>query len=238
MTPLGANKVSLFSTGAAVPSEFNIAGLVLYLDPNNQNGVTLNGSDIAGLIDLSGSGNDFAQASAPAQPALVASAFNGRSVARFAGAEYLSSSMSPMAASTKFIVYQNRTGTNGTLFSTDGASPNYELHRNNDTFPSAGAASIVHGGAGEGYNDNSVLQHDFDYTADNYEIVLDGVSVATSSAARSITTGNYQIGAAGISQAEKLSADIALIATYSRILTAPEVASIESRINTLFGLSI
>ena len=74
MTKVGSHRVSVLSQQAvassAAFSPTDLSGLVLWLDANE--GITLNGSDVAIWADQSGNGNDASQGTAANQPAYSA----------------------------------------------------------------------------------------------------------------------------------------------------------------------
>lgn len=70
--------------GGFVPSD--IAGLILHLDASNAASVTLNGSAVSAIADLSAVGVSVTQATSARQPEYVSAAINGLNAMRFTAA--------------------------------------------------------------------------------------------------------------------------------------------------------
>jgi len=70
-------------------SPLSIQDLSMWYDPSVASSITLNGSNVSQLNDLSGNGRNLTQSTASSQPAYVTAASNGNNVMRFTSAQAL-----------------------------------------------------------------------------------------------------------------------------------------------------
>jgi len=89
-----AEKVSapvtgLIGEGAAAWTPAQLSGLALWLDADDSDTITLNGTDVSQWDDKSGNGYHASQAVAAAQPLYVASGLNGKGSVEFDGVNAL-----------------------------------------------------------------------------------------------------------------------------------------------------
>jgi hypothetical protein len=236
----GTNLVFGSEESTFAPSD--ISGLQLWLDANDTDTITLNGSTVSQWDDKSGNVYHVSQGTASNQPTYTASALNSKSVVRFDGNDELTNgSATPVGGSTNrtvFIVFN----------STGGSAISYgvTLGDSTSTGQSFGVskeiAVRVNGG-------NRVWTTAIDATHAIVTIILDGTSTTDLSAWKngsSLTTsstGTQTINtAAGIiigngTAGGSLVGDVAEIIVYNSVLSTSDRESVESYLSTKWGIS-
>lgn len=184
--------------------------------------------------DLSGNNRHALQDTAGLQPLKKVGILNGLPVVRFDGIDNfltITDGTSPQVYSI-YIAYCNRANTNGAFFGETSAVAGSTLQRNGEAFHDAGGASITYSG-GATLNASKLFEAHYNFTTDNFEVVIDGTSRGTSSAS-STTSQTLRLGRGY--DTEYLAGDIAEIAIVSAVSGAPERTLMRSYLNAKWVL--
>jgi len=220
----------------------DIAGLQLWLDADDSDTITLNGSTVSQWNDKSGNDYHVSQSTASNQPTYTASALNSKSVVRFDGNDELTNgSATPVGGSTNrtvFVVFNSTAGSiaygvvlgdstsNGQSF---GISREIavRVHNGNRVW-STGAINSTHSIVtivldGTSTTDLSAWKNGSSLTASS-------TSAQTINTAAGIIVGNGTVGG-------NLTGDVAEIIVYNSALSTSDRQSVESYLSTKWGIS-
>lgn len=208
-------------------SPAEIAGLKLWL---NAESLSLNDGDlITTWPDLSGNGNN-ATAVGGERPTFKTSILNSRPVARFDGSDdYMSTSLSIPTKFTAFIVYTNRTGTNGTML---GSSDTLLIERNTQIFQNANTSVFTV----SSLNAHQLLVLVFDYDGDLYNAFSDGAANGSDTTVSAALSATFTVGDRGPGASEFLNGDIAEVLVYDSLLTTLNRQRIEGYLNGRYAM--
>lgn len=198
----------------------------------------LNDNDpISSWPDFSGNGRNLI-AAATVRPLYKVNILNGKPAARFDGINDVMTLAVPLVLPdtvTLHFCYANRTGTNGTFFSTDEVVGNAPLQRNTTQWAQAATGSFA--GPVAGLNVYNIVTYTFDYVADEFRLfrhgVQDGVLTGTPVAN---PLGNIVIGARR-GFLEFLVADLLGIIIRGVVATTAERLRVERYFAGKYGLS-
>lgn len=210
----------------------DIAGCRLWLKADAL--TLIDGAAVSSFTDFSGNANHATQGTGANQPVYKTSILNGKSVVRFATNDYLTTPQVQMALSTFFVVYANRTGTNGSFHGGNGsaATGGSPLQRNTQVSPTdAGNISL----SPDTLNDQNLYAATYNYTADTYAVWLNGVANGTSAAAHTVNTALFVTIGAGYG--EFLNGDIAEVLIYDSVLSADDRLRVERYLMNKYGLT-
>jgi hypothetical protein len=236
---MAAGSGSVTSDGDFSPS--GISGLQLWLDADDSETITLNGSTVSQWNDKSGNGYNVSQGTASNQPTYTASALNSKNVVRFDGNDELTNgSATVVGGSTNRTVFVVLNSTAGTI------AYGVTLGDSTSTGQSFGVSRELAVRVNSG---NRVWSTAVDATHAIVTIVLDGTSTTDLSAWKngsSLTTsstGTQTINTAtGIivgngPSGGNLNGDVAEIIVYNSALSTSDRQSVESYLSTKWGIS-
>lgn len=186
--------------------------------------------------DRSGKGRD-AVAAAGVEPTFQVNIRGGKPAARFDGVDNvmtLSTALALPSQLTVAIAYANRTGTNGTLWSTGIGIGTAPIQRDTAYWVNAGEVNIA--GPAAGLNAYNLGVWVFDYDTDIYNFYRHGVVDGTLSAARTNPGGNFLIGARN-GTSEYLNGDILEMVVYSSALSTGARHRIERYLARQYALA-
>lgn len=207
----------------------DLSGLVAWYDASKITGLA-DGAAVATWNDSSGNGFHLTQSTAGFRPLYKTAILNSLPAVRFDGIDdYMDTATSTNVLQTStetiVIVYANRSGVNGTLYSTASIAAG-PLQRNATVWFDGATASIA---LSQNLNDNFLFTMTLDYVDDDYTVRLDGAQVG-----QDLTTNGalpdteLRIGARGDPVSEFFAGDMLEILVYDRELTAGEVSQVES----------
>ena len=222
----------------------SISGLELWLDANDAETITLNGSTVSQWNDKSGNNYDVSQSTASEQPVYQSAALNSRNVVRFDGINdgLLNTVDTPVGGSTNrtiFVVF------NFTAF----IGPKYALTLgyNGGPFGTAfGISQEIGVRVGDG---NRVFNTSVDTTHAIVTIMLDGTSTSdlsawkngsslgvSSTVVRTLNTSSG-IGVGRSSGGANIQGDVAEIIVYNSALSTSDKESVEDYLSRKWGIS-
>lgn len=214
-----------------------LTGLALWLDAGDISGV--NADPVTNWYDNSGlAGRTFTQAAALEKPTLRTAQLNGKPVVRFDGTN--DSLVGPLQSVlysgniSLFVVAKNWTA--GTPVG--GASGQDILIRDfgGTIFPNTGGASFSATPVASGAT--TVLNLDFDYTADNYFVRQNGAQTGSGIPVIATASGNITLGRWLTNASDYFAGDIAEVIAYNRRLSPAERATIHSYIQDKYAISV
>lgn len=131
------------------------SNLILHIDASNTNTVTLNGTNVSAITDLSPSPKTVDQSTAARQPAYILNAKNGRNVMRFTAANqhFLNLTSTTIPASHTAFAVVNRSAAGTFLFGAATTSTNkysFNWSTDNNLYQWSSTTFTGHGGAGAG----------------------------------------------------------------------------------------
>ena len=228
-------------------SSFNpasISGLQLWLDADDSETITLNGSTVSQWDDKSGNNYHVSQATASNQPTFTASALNSKSVVRFDGVNdgLINTGDTPVGGSTNRTVF--------IVFNFNGTTIDYALVLGYNGALNGKAFGISEEIAVRVNNGNRVWTTAVDSTHAIVTIVLDGTSTtdlsawkngssltASSTATQTIDTQSG-VGIGRSPAGNHLNGDVAEIIVYNSALSTSDRESVESYLSTKWGISV
>lgn len=209
------------------PPVGSVTDLMIWLDASRI--VSADNTAITQVLGLSGNGNDFTSAIGPIYRATKVA---GMPAMEFAVNQSLTGSKGVYNAQQNiFIAYSQRTGANGTLFSSTTGPK--QLQREFGIWPNENNPNIP---ITQSLNTSNILRLSFDYTTDIYQVHQNQVLSATLTTALidQNTLGFARLGGRGPAT-EFLNGNIHEIFVYNRILTAPEALIIEDYLTKKWG---
>jgi hypothetical protein len=231
-------RTAALSSWIAAP---DIAGLQLWLDADDSDTITLNGSTVSQWNDKSGNGYHVSQATASNQPTLTSNVLNSKNVLRFDGGDYLTNaSATPVGGSTNrtiFVVF-NYTGSNiryAFMLGPNGASSGQQFGISQEI-----AVRVSFG--------NRIWSSSVGSSHSIVSIVLDGTSTTDISAWQNGTSlsisstlsntintqSSFGVGGQGSSL---LIGDVAEVLVYSSALSTSDRESVESYLSSKWGIA-
>ena len=241
-------RTAALSSWGALP---DIAGLQLWLDADDSDTITLNGSTVSQWDDKSGNGYHVSQGTASNQPTYVTAVLNSKNIVRFDGVNDIisNSSAQPVAGSssrTIFYVFSCNSAVGGNVNNVD-----YALYFGTAN-PALGGVIALSQELGirvnSGYRifnqsnedgSHAIISAVQDGTnVSNYSMWKNGSALsATSTNSRELNTGaGIYIGAHAAS-VNFHNGDIAEIIVYNSALSTSDRESVESYLSTKWGIT-
>ncbi len=227
----------------------DIADCELWLDGDDTDTITLNGSDVSEWTDKSGNNYDVIQSTAVSQPEYILSGMNNRNILRFDGsAEYLERVYEMFLNSSSTTIFtvcsvSDGAGTWRSPITSRDTNQGYMLYASNGNF------WTVNSGTGSGWTSINgtaivlstpvVLSATITNGAQNFYV--DGVGATPATDTYSVNTDKpIRIGA-GKTEASSdfyFPGDIAEVIIYSRVLTDTERTKIEEYLAFKWGITL
>lgn len=216
--------------GATAFTPLSLPGLVAWYDADAITGLS-DTDPVTTWNDLSGNGWNLGQSTAAAKPLYRTGILNSKPVLRFDGTDdfMVNSDFNLGGQMTIIVVYANRTGGNGSLFSNDVA--NGPLQRETSTFYHGSQPAITT----TSLNLSNLYVALFDWDRRSHQVRLDGAVAGSALGTGDATGTTFKIGArsTGI---EFLNGDIAEVIVCATLLGGNDLANVESYLTTKWGL--
>lgn len=181
--------------------------------------------------DESGNGWDLGQATAGNKPTYRTGILNSKPVVRFDGTDDFmhNDNFNLGGQNTIIVVYANRTGTNGSLFSNDSA--NGPLQRDTTSFYHGSQPSITT----TSLNSSNLYVALFDWNRRSHQVRLDSAVAGSALGTGDISGTTFKIGARGTGS-EFLNGDIAEVIVCGTVLGGNDLSNVESYLTTKWGI--
>lgn len=186
LTCFGQRRAQIFGDAAFTPA--SISGCVFWIDPNNNSSITQSGGTASQINDQCGNGNNFVQAVGIKQPAVTASAINGKQALTYVAADVMSRTLAGGAqtAFSLFVLAQSslnvqfngifgHAGVTGDLELEEGPTNSVDVYVNNVGQTTSSGNNT--------FNASTPYLIGVTYSTPNMVIYLNNVSKATPSTA-------------------------------------------------------